>query len=60
MWPMMMEVLSRMLFMVLSVVGGNSFPKPLSAKEEREALDVLSVLWERGRLEPARIKIHRN
>ena len=29
-------------------------------EEEREALDVLSVLWERGRLEPARIKIHRN
>lgn len=29
-------------------------------EEEREALDVLSVLWERGRLEPSRIKIHRN
>ena len=52
MWPMMMEVLSRMLFMVLSVVGGNSFPKPLSAKEEREALAAMAAgdAAARGRL----------
>ena len=52
MWPMMMEVLSRMLLMVLSVVGGNSFPKPLSAKEEREALAAMAAgdAAARGRL----------
>ena len=33
---------------------------PELREEDREALDVLSVLWERGRLEPSRIKIHRN
>ena len=38
MWPMMVQVLSRMLFLVLSVVGSGSFPKPLTAKQEREAL----------------------
>ena len=43
MWPMMIQVLSHMLFMVLSVVGGNSFPKPLSAKEERAALDAMAA-----------------
>ena len=43
MWPMMIQVLSRMLFMVLSVVGGNSFPKPLTAKEEREALAAMAA-----------------
>ena len=43
MWPMMVEVLSRMVFMVLSVVGGNSFPKPLSAKQEREAVAAMAA-----------------
>ena len=38
MWMMVTEFLSRMMFMVLSVVNSGSFPKPLSAKEERQAL----------------------
>lgn len=37
MWEMVMQVLSRMLFMVLHVVNSGSFPKPLSAAQEREA-----------------------
>ena len=43
MWPMMIQVLSRMVFMVLSVVGSNSFPKPLTAKEEREAFAAMAA-----------------
>ena len=43
MWPMMVQVLSRMVFMVLSVVGGNSFPKPMTAKQEREALEQMAA-----------------
>ena len=43
MWPMMMQVLSRMLFAVLSVVGGNSFPKPLTAKQERETMAAMAA-----------------
>ena len=43
MWPMMMQVLSQMVFMVLSVVGGNSFPKPMTAKQEREALEQMAA-----------------
>lgn len=52
MWPMMMEVLSRMLFMVLSVVSSNSFPKPLSAKQERDAFAAMAAgdTAARGRL----------
>ncbi|MBQ7088507.1 MAG: sigma-70 family RNA polymerase sigma factor [Clostridia bacterium] len=42
MWSVMVEFLSRMVFLVLSVVNGNSFPKPLSAKEERQALDAMA------------------
>ena len=38
MWSMVAQVVSNMLFLVLSVVNGSSFPKPLSAKEERQAL----------------------
>ena len=37
MWDMMLNVLSRMLFMVLHVVNSGSFPKPLTAAQEREA-----------------------
>ncbi len=37
MWEMIMQVLSRMLFMVLHVVNSGSFPKPLTAAQEREA-----------------------
>ena len=38
MWSMVAGVLSQMLFLVLSVVNSGSFPKPLSAREERAAL----------------------
>ena len=37
MWEMVMQVLSRMLFMVLHVVNSGSFPKPLTAEQERAA-----------------------
>ena len=43
MWTMLMQVLSRMMFTVLSVVGGNSFPKPLTAAQEREALAAMAA-----------------
>lgn len=33
---------------------------PELGEEEREALDVLCVLWEGGKLDPSRVKIHRN
>ena len=42
------------------VLDGLRLSVPELREEDRETLDVLSVLWERGRLEPARIKIHRN
>ena len=42
MWSMVAEFLSRMVFLVLSVVNSGSFPKPLSAKEEREALAAMA------------------
>ena len=42
MWSMVAELLSNMLFLVLSVVNGSSFPKPLSAKEERQALEQMA------------------
>ena len=35
MWELVLQVLSRMLFMVLHVVNSGSFPKPLSAEQER-------------------------
>lgn len=37
MWDLMLNILSRMLFMVLHVVNSGSFPKPLTAQQEREA-----------------------
>ena len=43
MWSMMWDFLSQMLFMVLSVVNSSSFPKPLSAKEEREAVAAMAA-----------------
>lgn len=43
MWPMMWQMVSRMVFMVLSVVGSHSFPKPLTAKQEREALEAMAA-----------------
>lgn len=38
MWQTIAQFLSQMFFMVLQVLGSGSFPKPLSAQEEREAL----------------------
>ena len=38
MWPMVVQFLSQMFFMVLQVVNSGSFPKPLTARQEREAL----------------------
>ena len=35
MWEMIRQVLSQMFFMVLHVVNSGSFPKPLTAEEER-------------------------
>ncbi len=37
MWEMVIQVLSRMVFMVLHVVSSGSFPKPLTVAQEREA-----------------------
>ena len=42
MWSTVVELLSRMVFLVLSVVNSGSFPKPLSAKEERQALEEMA------------------
>ena len=41
-------------------LDGMRLSVPELGEEERDALDVLCVLWQRGRLEPSRIKIHRN
>ena len=38
MWQTIVQVLSNMVFLVLQVLGSGSFPKPLSAEEERAAL----------------------
>ncbi len=43
MWEMIAQVLSQMFFMVLHVVNGSSFPKPLSAAQEREALSAMAA-----------------
>lgn len=43
MWSMVAEFLSRMVFMVLSVVNSGSFPKPLTVKEERAALAAMAA-----------------
>ena len=37
------ELLSKMVFLVLSVVNSGSFPKPLSAKEERAAVAAMAA-----------------
>ncbi|MBQ9859117.1 MAG: RNA polymerase sporulation sigma factor SigK [Clostridia bacterium] len=41
MWQMIAAFLSQMVFMVLQVLGSGSFPKPLSAEEERAALGAM-------------------
>ena len=43
MWSVVGDFLARMVFLVLSVVNSGSFPKPLTAKEEREALAAMAA-----------------
>ncbi len=43
MWSVIGDFLARMVFLVLSVVNSGSFPKPLTAKEEREALAAMAA-----------------
>lgn len=43
MWSMLGDFLARMVFLVLSVVNSGSFPKPLTAKEERAALTAMAA-----------------
>jgi RNA polymerase sporulation-specific sigma factor len=43
MWMTMANLLSQMVFLVLSVVNSGSFPKPLSAKEERAAFAAMAA-----------------
>lgn len=41
MWTLIWQIFSQMFFMVLHVVNSGSFPKPLTAKQEREALEAM-------------------
>ncbi len=52
MWLAMMQMLSQMVFLVLSVVNSGSFPKPLTARQERQALKAMAAgdATARGRL----------
>ena len=43
MWSVALDFLSQMVFLVLSVVNSGSFPKPLSAKEERAAVAAMAA-----------------
>ena len=43
MWSVALDFLSQMVFLVLSVVNSGSFPKPLSAREEREAVAAMAA-----------------
>ena len=43
MWFEAMQVLSQMVFLVLSVVNSGSFPKPLTARQERQALEAMAA-----------------
>ncbi|MBQ3202843.1 MAG: RNA polymerase sporulation sigma factor SigK [Clostridia bacterium] len=43
MWSVIGDFLARMVFLVLSVVNSGSFPKPLTAKEERAALAAMAA-----------------
>lgn len=43
MWNTVIELLSQMLFLVLHVVNGSSFEKPLTAKQEREAFAAMAA-----------------
>ena len=52
MWSMVAELLSKMVFLVLSVVNSGSFPKPMTAAQERETLAAMRAgdAKARGRL----------
>ena len=43
MWELIRQVFSQMFFMVLHVVNSSSFPKPLTAAEERQALEAMAA-----------------
>ena len=43
MWMTMANLLSQMVFLVLSVVNSGSFPKPLTAREERAAMAAMAA-----------------
>ena len=43
MWNTILELLSQMLFLVLHVVNGSSFEKPLTAKQEQEAFAAMAA-----------------
>ena len=43
MWLSVLQMLSQMMFMVLQVVNSGSFPRPLSARQEREALEAMAA-----------------
>lgn len=41
MWELIYPMLSRMVFLVLHVVNSSSFPKPLTARQEQEAVQAM-------------------
>lgn len=43
MWNGLWQLLSEMVFFVLHVVNGNSFKKPLTARQEQEALEAMAA-----------------
>ena len=43
MWELIRQVFSQMFFMVLHVVNSSSFPKPLTAAEEQQALEAMAA-----------------
>lgn len=43
MWSTLFELLSQMMFLVLHVVNGSSFEKPLTARQEREAFAAMAA-----------------
>ncbi len=43
MWSALLGLVSQMFFMVLQVVNTGSFPKPLTARQEREALEQMAA-----------------
>lgn len=43
MWSTLLGLVSQMFFMVLQVVSTGSFPKPLTARQEREALEQMAA-----------------